>query len=174
MSRSLREVAMRITLLFLLGCGVSHTPNDDAGANVDAGAIETLPDAGDDAGHPIVDAGHPLSDAGCADRDGRIACGAASCTLGSEGCLASCQRGGVFEPACVAIDEGGTWPRDECPGNEEQFPRYWLRCDGPEDCPDGESCRVIHGSLGNYAYCQPCTPDTCSPEFSPAFCHDDA
>lgn len=154
------------TLIVLAGCGTSHIAQD-AGMLEDDATVALL-DAGDleDAGSPAldaapIDAGAPDAamidagtiDAGMVERTGTIECGAQVCDRATHGCLASCQRGDVFEPACVRTDAEGRWPSEECPSADEQFPRYWLTCDGPEDCAEPEGCRLTFGSLGQYTYC---------------------
>lgn len=157
--------------LALSGCGMSHAI-DDGGVASDGGAIAER-DAARDVDAGLVDAAHAgdagvveTIDAGPDESAGWIACGATRCEAATMGCLASCQRDGVYEPACIAYQDDGTWPREECPSGEEQFPRYWLQCDGAEDCPSGERCGLIFGSLGNYAYC--------GPTFQTELCHADA
>ncbi len=138
----------------LVGCGTSHMQHEDA-ATHDAArdGDQTVHDAGVeriDAGGPRTDAG---TDAAIVVRAAGIVCGAGACDLETEGCLASCQRDGIYEPACVATNDDHTWPSEECPSGMERFPRYWLTCDGPEDCPPDAPCRLLFGSTGNYARC---------------------
>jgi hypothetical protein len=111
-----------------------------------------FPDAGmPDAGAIDADAG--ADDAGAVLHTGTITCGVETCDAATHGCLASCQRGGAFEPACIPVGMDGRWPGEACPALEEQFPRLWLTCDGPEDCAEPEGCRLTFGSLGQYTYC---------------------
>jgi hypothetical protein len=147
---------------------VAPLPSDDAG--MPAGEV--------DAGTPIdtPDAGTPIEpDAGAAvPRAGAITCGARECDAATEGCLASCVYATDERmPACVAVDGDGRWPDGDCPTGREVFPRLWLTCDGNEDCPAGELCHMIHGSLGQYAYCDACEPP-CDPRWFNQLCRSDA
>jgi hypothetical protein len=156
------------------GCGLSHdrsvapdasVPNNDAGRDavpVDAGRAAdagTAPDPGRASDAAIV---FP-TDASMSERAGSVECGSDRCDLSFDGCLASCERDGAREPACVAKDGEARWPAEECPSGE-QFPRYWLMCDGPEDCTGGDLCWLLFGSLGQYAFCMP--------SGSERLCHD--
>jgi hypothetical protein len=170
-----------IALCLLTACGTSHSVPDadvaedagqaatdagplasDAGAQLDAGAA---PDAGQ------LDAGQ--RDAGTVEeRAGWIQCDVERCELAVEGCLASCVRGELYEPSCIPYSEDGTWPGEDCPSGDERYPIYWLRCDGPEDCAGDEVCKLVYGSLGQYAYCIPCDGE-CDAEREQSLCHDD-
>ncbi len=188
---------MRLILAccFLIGCSNSHggvmpedamvgardaaappdahrVAADDAGATlvgVDAGAIAVDAGAvGADSGATGVDAGVPIA------VDGRIACGASACEVGRQGCLASCLYATDERmPACIELSADGTWPARDCPSGREMFPRYWLRCDGAEDCPSGQSCHMLYGSLGQYASCDTCT-EPCDRRSFHELCHGDA
>ena len=139
------------------------------------------PGFGDDAGTTIAtrDAGTPIEP----DRDagvvvvppaGSIACGATECDAATEGCLASCLYATDERmPACIAVDGDGRWPDGDCPTGRERLPRLWLTCDGSEDCPPGELCHMIYGSLGQYAYCDACEPP-CDAAWFNQLCRSDA
>jgi hypothetical protein len=192
------SVIMRILMLcFVLGaCSSSHRGEGaDAGPRgPDAGVAPDAPpaevdsgpewlDAGElvsDAGDPMPDAGDAMPDAGDAERDagpiraGTIACGTTECALETEGCLASCvDARDARTPACLPAGSDRWSPPGDCPSGREQFPRYWLRCDGAEDCPAGERCHVIRGSLGQYAYCDACG-EGCDIRYFEPLCRRDA
>jgi hypothetical protein len=165
----------------VLGCTSSHRDADveDGGTTgrdalaVDATpAIDSGPLAVDDAA--TADARFPPPDSGLPPGPLRIACGTSQCDGSTEGCLASClDAADERAPSCVALDPEGRWPAAECPGGRERFPRYWLTCDGAEDCPAGEVCHVLYGSLGQYAYCAACE-GTCDLRGFHSMCRGDA
>jgi hypothetical protein len=150
-----------IFLLMAAGCSNSHADRHPAAPEADSGAA--IADSGTDAGMIVI-----AEDAGPGPGADGIACGTGTCDLATEGCLASCLYATDERmPACIATEGDGRWPARECPTGLEMFPRYWLRCDGPEDCPPSESCNMIYGSLGQYTYCGP-------RESSDPLCHRDA
>lgn len=122
------------------GCSESHNAGTrDAAADIADSAIDR-PDA-------------PQEDASD-ERAGRVVCGDSVCSLASEGCLATCLEEGLAVPACVPLRDE-RFPT-ECPSGAESFPIAWLLCDGREDCPAGEWCHLVRGSLGSYAFCDAC------------------
>ena len=181
-----------IICLLAAGCSNSHEGRRGDGRDPDPVADTGMP--ADDGGTPIVtedDGGEATEDAAVAvaldggptepdagpivtpdagprpDTSG-IACGMRTCDVATQGCLASCLYATDERmPACVAVDGEGRWPADECPTGREMFPRYWLQCDGAEDCAPGEACNMVYGSLGQYAYCGPL-------DASQRLCHRDA
>lgn len=173
----------------IAGCSASHAaPADDAAHEIDAFASvdAAAPDAGgrDDAGQPPIDAA-AASDAGSdagvdashADAGpavaGSVSCGASECGTG-EGYLASClDASDVRTPACVPVMPGGMFPEGACPTGHEMFPRYWLRCDGSEDCMAGEACHLVFGSSGQFAWCETCAAP-CNHQFFQMLCHGDS
>jgi hypothetical protein len=177
------------TILWVLGCGDSHRLMSDAApAEVDGGRGrdgglapgEDGGPAGGDAGRVASDSGPIAVDAGPIDVDagmtgvlGSIECGMLPCDATTYGCLASCLYAtGERMPRCVALSEDGRWPARECPTGMEMFPRFWLTCDGSEDCAPGEICQLVRGSLGQYAYCEECP--SCDFRLVEELCHDDA
>ena len=180
--------AYAVLSFVIAGCSASHAVlADDAGRESDAFvAIDAaMSDSGarNDAGQPPSDAAAASdtgSDAGAdasgADAGpavaGRVACGASDCTTG-EGCLASClDASDVRTPACVAVMPGGMFPEGACPTGHEMFPRYWVRCDGTEDCTAGEACHLIFGSTGQFAWCDTCAAP-CNHQVFQMLCHGD-
>jgi len=120
-----------------------------------------------------ADADVPLPDPD-PERLGRIECGTLECDATTQGCLASCLYATDERmPACVALSDDGRWPAAECPTGRERFPRYWLTCDGAEDCAAGELCHVVYGSAGQYASCATCD-GSCDLRFFRSLCRSDA
>jgi hypothetical protein len=170
-----------IVLCFLVaaaGCSSSHGVSDirDGGAIPDAALSPDAAQPPIDAGRIVAeDAGHVPPDAGAPPAGGRIACGTTECDAATEGCLASCLYATDERmPACVAMDADRRWPAAECPTGREQFPRYWLTCDGDEDCPATERCHLQYGSLGQYTYCDTCEPPSCDIRYFNPLCRSDA
>lgn len=173
-----------VTLLFAIaGCSASHAATDDAARQDDAARHDdasattdaATSDSGVDTGGPTIDAA-TTSDVGTdvgADGGtmvaGHVVCGASECAAG-EGCLASClDASDVRTPACLAVMAGGMFPAGACPSGHEMFPRYWLRCDGAEDCATGEACHLVFGSSGQFAWCDTCAAP-CDHEFFQVLC----
>lgn len=154
----------------VVGCSNSHTTALEDAAVADVGRAEdTRPfdsavgidaveatDGGDDA----ITSDAPRDGGATPDvprAEGRILCGTRECDAAIQGCLASCLYAtGEPMPACVDLNADGTWPDGECPTGMEMFPRYWLVCDGAEDCAPGEDCHLVFGSVGQYAQCAAC------------------
>lgn len=172
-----------LSILWVLGCGDSHRLTYDAGRNeadagrgrdagltrdVDGGVIATE-DAGPAA---AIDSGPAAGDAGMPPGMGTIECGMRVCDATTSGCLASCLYAtGERMPLCVELSEDGRWPGRECATGMEMFPRFWLTCDGSEDCAPDEVCQLVRGSLGQYAYCQACP--SCDFRAVEELCRDD-
>ncbi len=163
--------AFLLSLFASAGCSASHaTPPEDAARATDT-AMSTDASASDGGGARFDTGAGPIDAAVIADVGtdaatrtdtgtglvpGRITCGVSECSVGN-GCLASClDASDVRTPACVAIMTGGMFPAGNCPSGHEMFPRYWLLCDGAEDCAAGESCHVVYGSSGQFAWCGAC------------------
>lgn len=178
-----------VTLLFTIaGCSASHAASmDDAARQDDASLASDSGGGGGDTGRPPIDAA-TASDVGTdggadggtdsgADGGtvvgGRVTCGASECVAG-QGCLASClDASDVRTPACVALATAGMFPAGMCPSGHEMFPRYWLRCDGTEDCAAGEACHLVFGSSGQFAWCDTCAAP-CDHQFFQVLCHGDS
>src|SRR5688572_18796855 len=172
---------MRVFLALLLSaCGASHEASDGGsadGASLAADAAATA-DSGQDA--RIIEAVDAGTDGAAAALDAgavpnRIVCGAAECDIPRQGCLASCLYAtDIRMPACIVRSDDGAFPGDDCPSGREQFPRYWLLCDGAEDCAPGEACHVVYGSLGQYAVCAPDCGEGCAQDYYNRLCRSDA
>lgn len=170
------------------GCSNSHTMDLEDAAVADVGRAEDTRPVDSAVGIDALEATDGGADGGTtadAPRDsgatpdapraaGRISCGALECDTAIQGCLASClyATGGTM-PACVDLNADGTWPDGECPTGMEMFPRYWLVCDGADDCAPGEDCHLVFGSLGQYAQCAAC-PAPCDHRSFRVLCASDA
>jgi hypothetical protein len=150
-------VASRVQGAFVVGA-VSHFSTAFVGAATPEppeGGVDAPSDAGTDVpGEAMPDGPAVLCPVPADPPTNGVPCGAVTCSGAQSACCHEWDDAGIA--GCVSPSTVACSPPPSPAGSVE-------RCDGPEDCPTGQSCCALPGS-----YCSA----TCPPAL--AVCHSDA